>query len=409
MIFVDILGDLGDQLFQYATARSLAIDKNTDFTIINKDLDVKNDNSFNFKLNHFNINCNKQISETEIESKDNLQKVIGSDDFINLNEFSGDIYLKGQWENEKYFKHNKLAIRNDLSVITPPNEKYRKMLGEIKDTESVCLSIRHEEYSDSYFLAQYGMCTEEYYKNAINFMTTKVKNPTFYIFCDDAEWVEDNVKLDFPSAHINFNEADEEYEELRLMYSCKHFILSNSNLGWWGAWLSDYKNKIVFAPTPWFNNFKKQSILCPDWIQLKCNRSDLFKKSNQKIVGLVTNDDLDKIEFNELEINIGKWGISLQSTNDNSNFRLKLDETFEAFGNEFVIELKLYSNENKSIKITYGESNQIDLGYRKGRSVKYIHLKDIDLNNLNFEICDDTLVIEDFTIKAVDSNFNLMI
>lgn len=408
MIFVDIMGDLGDQLFQYATARSLAIDKNTDFLMNIDNSDAKSKNSFNFKLNHFNVDCNKQISENEI-NENNLQKVIGSDKFIDLNKFSESIYLKGYWENEKYFKHNKLTIRNDLSVITPPNKKNRKMLDEINGTESVCLSFRHNECSDSYFLAEFGMCTEEYYKNAINFLTKKIKNPTFYILCDDIEWMEDNVKLDFPVAYVNFNDVGEEYEELRLMYSCQHFILTNNNLSWWGAWLSDYKNKIIFAPTPWFNNFKKQSILCPDWIQLRCDRSDLFKKSNQKIFGLVTNVDLNKIVYKDFKINIGKWGISIQSISDNSYFKLKLGEYFKSVGNEFVIELKLFSKNDNLIKIDYGEDRKIVLGYRKGYSVKYIHLKFIDLNNLIFEINDDALVIEDFTIKSVDSNFNLLI
>ncbi len=406
MIFVDIIGDLGDQLFQYATARSLSIDKNTDFLMNTGNSDAKNENSFNFKLNQFNIDCDRQINETEIN--DNASEVIGSYDFIDFNEFSGDIYLKGQWENENYFKHNKLAIRNDLTVITPPNKKNSSMLDEINDSESVCLSLRCKECSDSYFLAQIGMCTQDYYKNAINFMASKVKNPTFYIFSDDVDWMEDNVKLDFPCAYINFNETGKEHEELRLMYSCKHFILANTNLSWWGAWLGNYKNKIVFAPNPWFNNFKKQSILCPEWIQLRCDCSDLFKKSNKTVFELVTNDDLNKIMYADFKVGIGKWGISLQSQSNHSSFKLKLDENFKLIGNEYVIELKLYSTKDNLITIDCGDSNKIVLGYRRGYSVKYVHLKDINLNNLTFEINDDTLVIENFTIKSVDYNFNLL-
>ncbi|MEE0935630.1 MAG: alpha-1,2-fucosyltransferase [Methanobrevibacter sp.] len=403
MIFVDIRGDLGDQLFQYATARSLSIDKNTDFLMNIRNSDAKNENSINFKLNHFNIDCDQQINETEIN--DGVLEVIGSDNFINFNEFSGDIYLKGNWENENYFKHNKLTIRNDFSVITSPNKKNRNMLDEINGSESVCLSFRCNEYSDSYFLAQFGMCTEEYYKNAINFMAAKVKNPTFYVFCDD-DWMEDNVKLDFPMVYVNCNDVGKEYEELRLMYSCQHFILDNSNLSWWGAWLGNCKNKIVFAPTPWFNNFKKQSILCPEWIQLRCDRSDLFKKSNKKVFELVTNDDLNKIEYVDFKVGIGKWGISLQSQSNHSSFKFKSD--FKFIANEHVVELKLCSKKDNLITLDYNDSKKIVLGYRKGHSVKYVHFKDINLNDLIFEINDDTLVIEDFTIKSVDSNFNLL-
>ena len=289
MIFVDIMGGLGNQLFQYATAKSLAIDKNSTFLMNLEDYsreDAKNVDHVEFKLNHFNVDFNKQITESEINTEyEGIKKIIeplSSDNFakfINLNNYSGNIYLKGYWQNENYFKHNESIIRDDLKVMTPPNIKNRKMLNEINESNSVCLSFRRGEYLDPYFIAQFGMCTEEYYKNAINFISKRVSNPTFFIFSDDVEWIEDNVKLDFPTIPVNFNGVGFEHEELRLMYSCKHFILANSSFSWWGAWLSNHKNKNVFAPNPWFNSYTKQSILCPEWIQLRCDRSDLFKKS----------------------------------------------------------------------------------------------------------------------------------
>ena len=45
------------------------------------------------------------------------------------------------------------------------------------------------------------------------------------------------------------------YDLLRLMYSCKNFVISNSTFIWRAAHLSDAKNKIVVAPHIWRNRY----------------------------------------------------------------------------------------------------------------------------------------------------------
>ena len=251
------------------------------------------------------------------------------------------------------------------------------------------------------------MCTEDYYKNAINFIINKVKNPVFFTFSDDGEWIENNIDLNFPTVPVNINGVEEAHEELRLMMSCKHFIIANSTFSWWGAWLSNNPNKYVIAPTPWFNTFTKQYSLCPNWIHLKCDRSDLFNKSNFKIFELVSDEDLKKIDFEGFFKSIGKFGISLISNDVDSKIRFLFDEKCVNSLNEVIIEFKLFSNKKSLIKINYGKSGNIALGYNKGYSKKYLHLSGINLNDLVLNINDDSLIIENITIKAVDSRFKL--
>ena len=418
MIFVDIMGGLGNQLFQYATARSISLDKSTDFLMNLSDYekeDAQKVEHVDFKLHHFNVDTNKQIDEKDIMKYDDVQKIIeplsstNFSKFIDFNKYSGNIHLKGYWQNERYFKHNSHFIKNELRVITPPNSKNQKILDEISESNSVCISFRRGEYLDPYFISQFGMCTEDYYKKAINYISSRVKNPTFFVFSDDIEWIEENVKLDFPTVPVSVNGVGEEHEELRLMMSCEHFILANSSFSWWGAWLSDNPNKNVFAPTPWFNSFTKQSILCPDWIHLKCDRSDLFKKSEFKLFELVTEEDLNNLEYNGFTKSIGKFGIALNVKNEDTKIKFKFNEKYICSFNEYLIEFKLFSNKRGLIKIDYGEPRNIVLGYNKGYSNKYLHLSGINLNNIILNMSDDELIIENITIKSINSNFKLVL
>ena len=75
--------------------------------------------------------------------------------------------------------------------------------------------------------------------------------------------------------------------------------------------------------------------------------------------------------------------------------------------NEYIIEFKLFSNKKSLIKINYGQPSNIVLGYNKGYSKKYLHLSRINLNDLILNINDDSLIIENITIKSVDSRFKL--
>lgn len=417
MIIVDVKGGLGNQLFHYSIAKALALTKNTDFMLnidSYKGEDAKLFDHVEFKLNHFNIGDYKTITTDEINKLYDVDVIIeplSSTNFVDYIDFSNinkDMRLIGFWQDERYFKRYENIIKNDLKVVTPPNKKNRMMLSEINETNSVCLSFRRGEYLDSYYLSHFGMCTETYYKNAINFMSKRVENPVFYIFSDDVEWIEDNVKLDFPTIPVNINGIGNEHEELRLMNHCDHFILANSSFSWWGAWLSKNKHKQIFAPKPWFNSYTKENILCKNWIHLKCDRSDLFDKSSKKIFEFSNDFDLKELQFQNMEKNIDGWGYELKTIDSTSNFKFKFDNDLLLDNDEYIIQFNIFSKKDGLFKIDYGETRQIILGYSKGDSVKYLHIKDIKLNDLVINISDDSLIIRNIAIKSVNSDFTLI-
>jgi hypothetical protein len=58
--------------------------------------------------------------------------------------------------------------------------------------------------------------------------------------------------------------------DLILMASCKNFVIANSSLSWWGAWLGSRQGKIVVAPRQWFKGGTNtiEDLIPPNWISI---------------------------------------------------------------------------------------------------------------------------------------------
>src|SRR5262249_54978997 len=79
-------------------------------------------------------------------------------------------------------------------------------------------------------------------------------DPHFFVFSDDPEWARANLVLEYPTTIVTHNQANQDFEDMRLMSHCQHHIIANSSFSWWGAWLSNNPDKIVYTPAKWFNH-----------------------------------------------------------------------------------------------------------------------------------------------------------
>ena len=150
------------------------------------------------------------------------------------------------------------------------------MLRQIESTEAICLHIRRGDYLNPEW-RNLQICTFEYYNRAINEIMKRTNNPVFYIFTNthqDIEWIKENYHFtnsvnnkQLRLVYVDLGNPD--YEELRLMKSCRHFIISNSTFSWWAAYLSTALNKVVLVPERWNLSFENDnSIYLKDWIKI---------------------------------------------------------------------------------------------------------------------------------------------
>lgn len=271
MVIVKLMGGLGNQMFQYAMGRRLAEKHKTvlklDTTFLLDRTFRKNFTFRNFDLQIFNIQENI-ASIQEIKSHYNILKRGISKLYPNCNlnsyvkekknDFDSTIinlgdnfYLDGYWASEKYFKDIEPIIREEFSF---KNSISSKITETIASTDSICIHIRRGDYiSNPVINKKMGVMDMGYYKKGLAYICERIENPNIFVFSDDMNWVKTNLKFDFPTTYVDFNNAGTN-EDMRLMSLCKHNIIANSTFSWWGAWLNNNEKKIVVAPEKWFND-----------------------------------------------------------------------------------------------------------------------------------------------------------
>lgn len=272
MIITKLIGGLGNQLFQYAVGRALA-EKNK--TTLKMDLSGYDHQvgvtPRQYELFLFNIQESfstpaerdklkgreaiglwgrvwKKISSRLKRQRFLLEKHYNFDPAIL--EAKDNVYLEGYWQTEKYFVEIADIIRAEFTLKAEYNNLNQELLQKIAAYNSVSLHIRRGDYVSSQSTNEYhGVCSLDYYRQAVDLIAAKFPDPVIFVFSDDLEWCEANLKIDWP---IVFVSGNKNYEDLIMMSRCKHNIIANSSFSWWGAWLNNNPEKMVVAPKRWF-------------------------------------------------------------------------------------------------------------------------------------------------------------
>lgn len=289
MIFVNMRGNFGNQLFTYAFARKIQ-EKTNQKICVNYYYLKKYKKEYTFNLNKYILNenvifdCEKKLPfwgnpytyfsrimkkifprlYLKVMSLFGVYMWLGSDYMeINIKEHK-NYYIDGYYQCSKYFDSIKDII---LKEFTPKNdcEKENEKLYElIEKTNSVCVTIRRGDYvSNPEYKRRFFVCDKDYFYRASEQIEKLLEKPTYFVFSDDVEWAKENIKFGENTYYESGKDSVE--EKIRLMSMCKHFIISNSSFSWWAQYLSKNKNKIVVAPSIWFTDGTKGDIYQEEW------------------------------------------------------------------------------------------------------------------------------------------------
>lgn len=298
MIAVRLMGGLGNQMFQYAAARRLALKNETELKL---DLGVfegegnRSDTVRRHELHHFRLFPTVQLGHSNrlfrlagktpgiwgqalaklIVAWRRRGMVVPHDPTPGFNPAVLDApdgaYLIGYWQSEKYFKEIKDTIRSDFTFKERLIGKNLELSRRIANSEAVSLHVRRGDYvTNPNATMRHGVLSLDYYRAGIRVVAGRASRPRIFIFSDDPGWCKANLQIDLPATFVDHNPEEQGYEDMRLMSLCKHHIIANSSFSWWGAWLNPSSDKIVVAPKQWF---REQSVettdLIPErWIRL---------------------------------------------------------------------------------------------------------------------------------------------
>ncbi len=278
MITVNLKGGLGNQFFQYATGRYLSLKNNRKLSLnIEFYENTPSNNTLrNYQLSLFNIDKKvdiRRISSIIFKIIQKLKSRLISEGLqFSIADIQSKmflpVYLNGYFQKEKYFKDIRELLLNEFVLTKELGDEAKKIKEVIEKNEAVCIGIRRGDYLLPNNLKIYGVCSLDYYQEAIKYIRTRVVKPLIFVFSDDTEW----GKKEFISKDIIFidNTTIKDYEQMYLMSLCKHNVIANSTFYWWGAWLNKNPNKIVIAPKQWLVNKTSDEleILPKDWIQI---------------------------------------------------------------------------------------------------------------------------------------------
>jgi hypothetical protein len=183
------------------------------------------------------------------------------------------VYIEGNFQAYQYAQDVEQAVRAEFRLRQPPAGRNLETLEEIRAVEnSVSIHVRRGDY------AVWGggprVLSLDYYAQAMRTLLGKLPNLTFFVFSDDIPFTRENLPQLIEGEHMVFVDHNDEtnpHEDLRLMSACRHNIIANSTLSWWGAWLNPNPEKLVCAPMGWgLANPDEQlpDILPPTWLRI---------------------------------------------------------------------------------------------------------------------------------------------
>ena len=301
MKIVNIIGGLGNQMFQYAFAVALKAKYPNEEVFIDtqhyKNAFIKVYHGNNFYHNGYEIDKvfpnatleparpkdlmkvsfyipNQVLARAvrRIFPKRKTEFVTDQQPYVFIPEALSvidDCYFDGYWMTPLYFDKYRDRILKEFTFRPFDTKENLELEPLLKQDNSVTVHIRRGDYVGSSSFG--GICTLDYYRNAIREAYNLITSPEFFIFSNDQKWCMENMRNEFDDAKVHFiahNRGADSYRDMQLLSIARCNILANSSFSWWGAYLNQRKNCFIICPHKWHNTLEYSDLYLPTWIKI---------------------------------------------------------------------------------------------------------------------------------------------
>jgi hypothetical protein len=273
---------LGNQLFQYAAGRALAL--RCDLPLF---VDARNyspaspDRAYargDYVLSHFGIDASPadwrirlhqagRMGRRLLRLVDRHSAPVFRNDAVcfdvRFDDLQGPVVLDGYFQSCKYFRDCAGTIRADLepALLRYAPESLRGLLGA---EGSVAIHVRRGDYLKSGLFND--LWHEGYYVEAVAQIKRRVRQPRFYFFSDDPAWLRHQLAASGFHGEIISGQDSDPLRELAAFACAPNCIIANSSFSWWGAWLGAGSAKTVIAPRRWLRRWDvAHDVIPPEW------------------------------------------------------------------------------------------------------------------------------------------------
>lgn len=287
MIVMRLCGGLGNQLFQYAVGRRLAL-ANDSVLVLDLDWYHRSPGTSTprrFELFRypivarvagpveryaFRVRASLASRGIHRSPRWKYRREHGQDFDPVVGALTGNVYLDGYWQCPGYFDDVAALLRRELSPKAALAERDEEVRRQIDSTNAISVHVRRGDYAANVHAASHhGTCSIDYYESAIERLASVVDRPHFFVFSDEIDWAKAELSFPAPVTFVDHNGPASAFQDLRLMSFCQHHIIANSSFSWWGAWLSANPSKRVVAPRRWYADGRATPALIPaDWVSL---------------------------------------------------------------------------------------------------------------------------------------------
>lgn len=175
-------------------------------------------------------------------------------------------YIRGYWQEFQYIQEYLSDIKQEF-VYPKLDIHNQKLLDHITKCDSVSVHIRRGDYVGSDF----DVLPKDYYKRAIDYTYTLLKQPVFFFFSEDEEYIKEQFAWVPDKRIVTGNSGKDSYKDMQLMSACKINIIANSSFSKWAGLLNCNEDRKVLYSKYYHREFNQEIIKDDNWICMDCD------------------------------------------------------------------------------------------------------------------------------------------